>query len=421
MTTAKITTAEEAIRIVKSGDLVILGTGCAEPQTLVAALIRQRDRLEGVRLLTMIPAGSCEYAAPEMVSHFQVSTFVGGGGLYSAQREGRIDYIPCNLSEIPRLFANGYICPDVALIQVSPPDEHGFCTFGISVDYIKAATAVAKFVVAEINDRMPRTCGDTRIHLSEIDFAVESSLPLTFVESPSQLNEVESAIGAIVAGLIPDGSTIQVGIGGIPDAVLRSLRNRRDLRMHTGILPDGVLELVRSGALAPIGAGRTPIVATIAEGSQQLYDYMHNNPAVELHPCNYTHHASTLAQITGLVSVNSAVQIDLTGQVNAEFVGGIQISGVGGQIDFIRGASLAPEGKSVVALQSTASRGQVSRIVAKLPEGCAVTTPRHDVHFVVTEFGVADLRGKSLRERARALAAIAHPGFRAQLLTEVNG
>ncbi|MBI2863709.1 MAG: acetyl-CoA hydrolase/transferase family protein [Chloroflexi bacterium] len=416
MSHAKSVTAEEAIGRVKSGDLVIVGTGCAEPQILMAELVRQHERFEGVRLLTMISASKCEYAAPELANSFHLLTFVGAAGLFTALKERRCDYIPCNLSEIPRLFTGGYLRPDVALIQVSPPDDDGFCSLGISVDYLKAASAAAKVVVAEVNERMPRTFGDSKVHLSEIDFAVELSQPLLLMESPSQLSEVEAAIGANVADLIPDGASIQVGIGAIPDAVMRSLRQRRDLRIHTGVLPGGALELIRSGSLAPTEADRAPIVATIAQGSQQLYDFMDNNSTVEMYPCNYTHAAATLARIEKFVSVNSAVQIDLAGQVNAEFVGGVQLSGVGGQIDFIRGAALAPGGKSVVALPSTASRGKVSRIVAKLPEGSVVTTPRHDVHYVATEFGVAELRGRSLRERARALAAIAHPQFRDELL-----
>ncbi|MBI2954397.1 MAG: acetyl-CoA hydrolase/transferase family protein [Chloroflexi bacterium] len=412
----RIVSPEKAIGIVTSGETVVLGTGCAEPQSLVDELVRQRERLSDVRLLTMTPAGKCAYAGSGMERHFRVLTFLGSPGLYDAIRAGRADYIPCHLSEIPRLFTQGYVRVDAALIQVSPPDAGGYCSLGISVDYLKVAVREAKVVVAEINERMPRTRGDCYVHMSEIDLAIESSQPLLTVERAAVLSEEEQMIGRNVADLVTDGATVQVGIGGLPDAVLRSLRDKRDLRIHTGIISDGIIDLVQAGAIASVGTGRSPVVSMLAMGSHTLYSYLHENPTIEMHPCTFTHASRVISQIEDFVSVNSALQVDPTGQVNAEYVGGVQVSGVGGQADFIRGAALAPGGRSIIALPSTANGGKVSRLVAKLDPGAVVTTPRTDVHYVVTEYGVADLRGKSLKERARALAAIAHPRFRDELL-----
>ena len=414
----RITSAKEAIGTIESGDTVVLGTGCSEPQTLVEELVRQRERLGDVRLLTLLPAGKCEYARAGMERHFRVQTFMSRNGLYDAMKAGRAHYIPCHVSEIPRLFEEGYIRVDVALIQVSPPDDRGYCSFGISVDCLKAAAETARVVIAEVNERMPRARGDCYINVSDIDFIVKTSRPLLTVEATRQLGEVETTIGRIVADLIPDGATVQVGIGAIPDAVVHSLCSKRGLRVHTGIITDSIVDLALSGALAAPEPQRAPVVAMIAMGSQTLYDFIHENPAIEMHPCTYTNNPSVLSRLPGLVAVNSALQIDLMGQVNAESVGGVQLSGVGGQMDFVRAASLSRAGKSIIALPSTANRGATSRIVPTLGHGAVVTTPRSDVHYVVTEYGAADLRGKSLKERARALAAIAHPDFREELLAK---
>ncbi|MBI4319147.1 MAG: acetyl-CoA hydrolase/transferase family protein [Chloroflexi bacterium] len=412
----KSVSAREAVRVVRSGHTVVLGSGWGEPQTLVEALVEDHERLENVRLITMLPAGACNYALPEMSKHFKVCAFVAGAGLLDAVRAGRVDCIPCHLSEIPRLFTRGHVAVDVAFVQLSPPDPQGYCTFGIAVDYTKAAAHSARVLVAEINDQMPRVLGDCLIHVSEIDLIVESSRSLPTLPPTLEIGEVEVAIGRLVADMVPDGATIEVGVGAIPDAVLRCLRDRRGLSIHTGILTDGVLDLVKAGAIRRAAIdGRSPIVATIVGGSQQLLDFVRENEMVSLHPADFTHDVGVLSQIENLICVNSALQVDLTGQVNAEVIGGWQVSGVGGQVDFTRGASRAPGGKSIIALPSTASGGKVSRIVSHLGERAVVTTPRTDVHYVVTEHGVANLRGLSLRERKEALIRIAHPDFRGAL------
>lgn len=413
---AKRSTAEQAVQVVQSGQRVILGTLGSEPQTLVEALIADRARLREVELLAQLGGSRCPYAQPGMEQHFRVITVLSSAAMRDAMRAGHADFIPVHLSEIPRLFYEGYLPLDVAMIQVSPPDRNGYCSLGIAVDILKAAAECAKVVVAEVNERMPRALGDCFIHIADIDHVVETSRALIQVP-PTKLGEAELAIGRHVAGLIEDRATIQLGIGSIPNAVLGALRDRRDLGVHSGLFSEGVMDLMEAGVVTgrykPINRGK--VVATDALGTERLYSFMHDNPAIEMHPASYTHNAAVLDRLVNFVAINSALQIDLTGQVNAETLGGAQIGGVGGQLDFVRAAARVPGGKSVIALLATAAGDTVSRIVPRLEEGAPVTTPRHDVHYVATEFGVVELRGKTLRQRAEALASIAHPKFREAL------
>jgi 4-hydroxybutyrate CoA-transferase len=412
----RLVSPAEAVRAVRSGQRVLLGSSCSEPQTLVEALLADKDRLEEVELITTILGSKADYARPEMEGHFRVVTFRPDITVREATRAGRIHYLPCHLSEAPRLFTAGYLPIDVALVQLSPPDEQGYCSFGLSIDYTKPAAEAARVIVAEINQQMPRTLGDTFIHVSRLDYIVESDRPLLQVPPPP-LGEAEQAIGHHVAGLIPHGATLQIGVGAIPDAILAALAGHRDLGIHSGMLSDGMVDLARQGIITGRRKTLNPgvMVAAVLLGTDKLYRFAHDNPMVELYPATYTHDIMTLGRLENLISINSALQVDLWGQVNAEVVGGTQLSGVGGQLDFVRGASRSPGGKSIIALLSTAGNGKYSRIVPRLEPGAPVTTTRSDIHYVVTEYGVADLRGKTLGQRARALAAIAHPNFRPEL------
>jgi len=401
--------------MVRTGQHVVLSPVCAEPETLVKALIDRKDRLENVEIYTMMPMGDCPYALPEMAGHFKVKTFSVGPGLMDAVRRGQADYIPCHLSQIPALFSEGIIPVDVAFIQLSPPDRHGYCSLGVSVSYMREVLTQAKLIVAEINEKMPRTRGDTLVPLSEVDYVVEAShaLPALF---PSKIGEVERKIAAFTSELIPDESVIQIGIGNVSEAILEELKDKKMLSIHSGTFSDGVIRLVESGALEKKKESkRAPMVATELIGTSTLYEFCHENPLVGMWPIDYTHNVRILGQIKGLVSINSAMQIDLSGQVNAEMLGERLVNGVGGQLDFVRGAAASPGGKAVVVIPSTAKQGKISRIVPELDAGTSVTVGRADIDFVVTEYGIGRLRGKSLSERARELISIAHPDFRDEL------
>lgn len=412
----KVVSATEAVKVVQSGQRVLLGSVCSEPQTLIEALLADKDRLEQVELITTILGSKAEYAAPAMDGHFKVVTFRPDMSVRDATRAGRIHYVPCLLSETPRLFTEDHLPVDVAMVQVSPPDDKGYCSFGVSVDYTKPGAECARIIIAEVNRQSPRTMGDSFIHFSKLNYIVESDRPLLQVP-PAPVGPVERAIGEHVASLISDGATLQVGVGAIPDAVLAVLTDRKDLGVHSGMLSEGMIQLAESGAINGRRKAINPgvMVATCLVGTDRLYRFAHDNPEVELYPSSYTHNAVTLSRLENLIAINSALQVDLWGQVNAEMVGGVQMSGVGGQLDFVRGASLARGGKSVIALLSTAGNGKHSRIVASLEPGAPVTTSRAEVQYVATEYGLADLRGKTLRQRAQALAAIAHPNFREEL------
>ncbi|MBI4321551.1 MAG: acetyl-CoA hydrolase/transferase family protein [Chloroflexi bacterium] len=412
------TSATEAVRAVQCGHTVFLGNACGEPQTLVEALIADCARLEAVRIVSAFPPDGARYLQNDLRGHFAILTLQIGGPMVQAVRDGRADYVPCNLSQIPRLLTDGPLVPDVALVQVAPPNADGYCSFGVSVDFTMSAAQAARTVVAEVNGQMPRTFGNCTIHVSRLTWVVESSRPVLTFPAPPPPDEVSLAVASRVAELIPDGATIQIGIGIIPNAILGALGQKRDLGVHSGMMSDALVPLMRSGVITnaakAVNTGKA--VTSMLLGTEALYRFAHENPDVEMHPATYTQDAAVIGRIANFVAINSAIEIDLTGQVNAESIGGLQVSGVGGQQDFIRGAARSPGGKSIIALPSTAAGGKRSRIVPRLGTGAAVTTTKADLHYVVTEYGVADLRGKGLRERARCLAAIAHPDFRAELV-----
>jgi len=413
--------AAEAIGMIASGQRVALSPVCAEPLDLVRELLTAKDRLENVTLYTMMPMGDCGYARPEMRPHFNVKAFSVGPRLMEGLNQGYAEYIPCHLSTIPVFFREHLIEPDVALIQLSSPDENGYCSLGVSVSYIRPVIDNARLVIAEINEQMPRTLGDSLVHLSQVDYIVESSHPLPAIPPP-KIGKIEKKIGEFVAELVPDGAAVQVGIGNIADAILQELRVKKNLSVHTGTFSDGVMNLVDAGAVEA-RKGDSPVArltTTEIIGSADLYKFCDNNPLVAVRPIDYTHNISVLSQIRNLVSVTAGIQIDLMGQVNAEMRGDTLVNGVGGQLDFLRGAAASPGGKAVIVFPATAQKDEVSRIVARLDAGVTATVGRADIDFVITEYGVARLQGKSLAERARELIAIAHPNFREELKQAYN-
>ena len=411
----KIVSAAEALKIVKSGDRVVIGHACGEPPALVAALVDRAPELRNVEIVHMVAMGPAKYAQPGMESSFRHNALFVGGSTRKSVEEKRADYTPCFFSEIPRLFRDGFLPVDVALIQVTPPDEQGFCSFGVSVDYTQTATECAKTVICQVNKQMPKTSG-AKIHLDQMTYIVEKDEPLIELK-PAKIGDLEKKIGENVAALIPDGATLQLGIGAIPDAVLLFLGNKKDLGIHSEMFSDGVVFLAEAGVVTnrkkTINPGK--FIATFLMGTQKLYDFVNNNPDVIMLPVDQVNDPYIIGQNQNMISINSALQVDLMGQVNAEMIGSRQFSGIGGQVDFVRGASRSLGGKSIIALPSTASGGTISRIAVDLDHGAAVSTSRNDVHCIVTEYGVANFRGKSLRERARALISIAHPDFRADL------
>jgi 4-hydroxybutyrate CoA-transferase len=413
---AKLMPAREALRCVESHMRVYIQPGCAEPETLVGALIERGPLVRDVEILHMLSIGHSDYIAPEMAGHFRHNSMFIGANVREAVNDGRADYTPIFLSEIESLFESGEMVIDVALIQVSPPDSHGFCSFGIGVDTTLTAARKARFVIAQVNDQMPRTYGDSFIHVSDIDAIVESSRPLC--ELPQhEITDLHLAIARNVASLIDDGATIQTGIGGIPDAVLLYLRGRKDLGVHTEMLSDHIMPLIESGVVN--GRRKTlhprKVVLAFAMGTKRLFDFVDDNPIFEFHPNAYANNPALIAQNDRMIAINSALQIDITGQVCADSIGTSFYSGIGGQVDFIRGAAHSRGGKPIIALPSTARHDTISRIVPTLDPGAGVVTSRGAVHYVVTEYGVAYLHGRSIRQRAEALIQIAHPNFRNQL------
>ena len=417
----KITTPEKAVEYIKSGNRIIIGSGCAEPQVLVKALNSIAPKLRGVEIISLLTTGIAGYTDEEYHGIFRHNAFFVGANTRNAVNEGRADFTPIFLSEIPRQFKLGLLPVDVALIQVSPPDEHGFCSFGISVDIVKPAAENAKFVLAEVNDRMPRVLGDSFIHVRKFTAVVESSDPILTLPR-TESTDVQMKIGKNVADLIEDCSTLQMGIGGIPDAVLSLLGNKKDLGIHTEMFSDGVIELVEKGVINNEKKTLHPgkIISSFIMGNKELYDYINNNPMIELHPSDYTNDPFIISQNNKMVAINSALEIDITGQVCADTIGPRQYSGIGGQVDFIRGAARSEGGKPIIAIPSTAKNGKISRIVPRFDTGTAVVTSRGDVHWIVTEYGAVNLHGKSLRERAKALISIAHPDFREMLEKEAR-
>ncbi|WP_283609617.1 acetyl-CoA hydrolase/transferase family protein [Faecalispora anaeroviscerum] len=411
-------TAEEAVARVRSGDRVVTPNAAGAPVHLINALVARKDELKNVEIAHMVPLAKAPYTAPEMEGHFVHNAIFVGGATRATIEAGIGDYTPCFFHKIPELF-DTTMPVDVALIHVSAPDEHGWCSYGVTVDYEKHAAEVAKVVIAQVNENMPRTLGDSFIHVSDMDCIVECNDPILELGAP-KITEIEKKIGGYCADLIHDGDTLQLGIGAIPDAVLLFLKEKKDLGIHTEMFSDGVVELVEAGVInnskKTLHKGKS--VATFLMGTRRLYDYVNNNPAVEMYPVNYVNDPVVIAKNDNLVSINSCVQIDFLGQVVSESIGPTQISGVGGQIDFIRGASMSRGGRSILAMTSTAAGGKVSKIVPFIDQWSAVTTSRNDVQYVVTEYGIAELRGHTVRDRARSLIEIAHPDFHDSLKEE---
>ena len=414
-----VTQADAAVAGISSGQRVFVTGNCSVPRVLLDALVDRASELQNVELVQVLTIGEARYVDPSMDGHIRVNTLFISDNVRPAVNEGRADFTPCLLSEIPGLFSQGILPLDVALIQVSPPDEHGFCSLGVEVGVSKTAAQFAKCVIAEVNPQMPRTLGDAFIHASKLDHIVEVDYELPEVRM-GELNDICREIGGHTAGLIEDGSTMQMGIGAIPDGVLYHLGGHRDLGIHTELFSDGVVDLVERGVVNNERKTLHPgkIVAGFVLGTRRLYQFVDNNPIVEMHPTEYVNDPFIIAQNERMVAINSAIEVDLTGQVCADSIGARLYSGVGGQLDFMRGAARSRGGKPIIALPSvveTSSGERFSRIVPMLKQGAGVVTTRNDVHYVVTEFGVADLYGRSIRQRARALIDVAHPDFREEL------
>ena len=415
---SKLVTARDAVKAVRSGDRVVLGHACGEPPALVKALAALAAELVNVEVFHVVMMQPCALAKRGMERSFHFNGIFLGPHTREGVAEDRGSYTPCFFSELPRLFRESVLPVDVMLLQVTPPDPEGYCSYGLSADYTQAATENAKIVIAQMNRKMPRTSG-IRIHLDALNWIVEEDADIAEVVAP-KFGAVERQIGEHIAALVPDGATLQLGIGAIPEAALLSLRGKKDLGIHSEMFSDGVVTLAEAGVITnrrkTVNTGM--FIATFLMGSSKLYDFVHNNPAVELLPVDYVNDPYVIGQHDNMICINSALQVDLMGQVNAEMIGDVQFSGAGGQVDFVRGASRSRGGKSIIALPSTVARGTISRICRRLDEGAAVTTSRGDVHLIVTEYGVADLRGKTMEQRAEALTAIAHPDFRAALREE---
>lgn len=412
---ARYVTAEEALRLVRSRTRVFIHTAAAAPQRLITALVERAPELQGVEIVHLHTEGAAPYLLPEHHAAFHASALFVGANLREAVNDGRADYIPVFLSEVPRLFLRGVLPLDVALLQVSPPDRHGYCTLGVSVDVARAAAESARILIAQVNPHMPRSHGDGMLHTSRFAALVESDDPLP-EHPPAPLSETERAIGRYVASLVEDGATLQMGIGAIPDAALAALTSHRRLGVHSEMISDGVIDLVERGVITGENKRTHPgvLVSAFAVGSRRLYDFIDDNPAVKLLDVGYVNDTDVIRRNPQVTAINSALEVDVTGQVCADSLGERQFSGVGGQMDFIRGAALSENGRPIIALPATTSRGE-SRIVSLLRPGAGVTTTRAHVHYVVTEYGVASLHGKSLRERARLLIDLAHPSHREAL------
>ncbi len=414
-----IATPEEAISQLKPGQRVFVGTGCAEPLELVRALAGRAGELPDTEIVHLLTFGEAPYAHKKLAHNFRVNSFFIAENVRDVIQEGLGDYTPVFLSDIPRLFSSGQLPLDVALIQVTPPDERGMVSLGVSVDVVKSAAENASLVIAQVNPKMPRTLGDSFLHVYSLDLLVPCEAPI-LERPPAEVTPETRQIAEYVAALIDDGSTLEVGIGRVPQALLEFLKDKRDLGIHTEMLTDGIVDLVESGAVTGTrkALDKRKIVASFCLGTPKLYDYIDGNPAFAFHPTEYVNDPFVISQHDKMVAVNVALEVDLTGQVCADSLGSSFFSGVGGQVDFNRGAARSRGGKAIIAMPSTAKGGRVSRIVGRLSPGAGVVTTRADVHYVVTEHGTAFLHGKSVQERALALISIAHPDFRAGLLRE---
>ena len=414
-----IATAADAVMKLRPGQRVFVGTGCAEPQELVKALVaRSRDLLD-TEIIHLLTRGAAPYATNELAQCFRVNSFFIAENVRDVIQKGLGDYTPIFLSDIPRLFSSGQLPLDAALIQVTPPDARGLCSFGVSVDIVKSAAENARLVIAEVNPLMPRTLGDSFIHVTDIDVLVPVQTPV-IEYLPPKPKPTTLRIGEFVAALVEDASTVELGIGLIPQAAVEFLKTKKDLGIHTEMLTDSIVDLVEAGAItgARKSLDRGLIVASFCMGSRRLYDFIDNNPMFAFHPTEYVNDPLVISRQNKQVAINVALEVDLTGQVCADSLGTRFYSGIGGQVDFNRGAARSPGGKAIIALPSTAKDGSISRIVTRLSPGAGVVTTRGDVHYVVTEYGVAYLHGKSVQERALALISIAHPDYRGQLFKE---
>jgi acetyl-CoA hydrolase len=418
----KLTSADDAVKQIKSGDNIVVQPGCAVPLELVRAMVKRKNELENVTLYHILIVGELPYVEPGMENHFRHKAFFIGANTRKAVHEGRAEFIPIFLSELPLLFKRNIIPVNVALLNLSPPDEHGFCSYGVDVGTIKTAAERAKIIIAQVNSEMPRSLGDSFIHINKIHHIVEHNepiqeLPQVDPNATKELIMVYDTIGRRVADLIEDGATMQMGIGAIPDSVLKYVRDKKNLGIHTEMFSDGIIPLVQEGIINGEEKSLHPgkIIAGFVLGTRKVFDFIDNNPVIEFHPQEYVNDPFVIAKNKKMVAVNSAIEIDLTGQVCADSIGTKIFSGIGGQIDFIRGAAHSEGGRPIIALPSTTKDGKVSRIVPQLRTGAGVVTSRGDVHYIVTEHGVAHLFGKSLKERARELIKIAHPNFRDEL------
>jgi acyl-CoA hydrolase/GNAT superfamily N-acetyltransferase len=414
-----VMSAEKAVAEVRPGQRVFIGTGCAQPQALVAALAARSKTLSDTEIVHLLTIGDAPYATKELARHFRVNSFFISDNVRDIIQEGLGDYTPIFLSDIPRLFSSGQLPLDVALIQVCPPDAQGRCSLGISVDIVKSAAQNASFVIAQVNPRMPRTLGDSFLHVHDLDVLVPVDEPLLESKSPAP-TEVTDGIAQHVASLIDDGCTVELGIGSIPQSVLQFMKGKHDLGIHTEMFTDAIIDLVESGAVTGgmKSLDRGKIVASFCLGTRALYDYVDNNPTFSFRPTEYVNDPFVIGNQNKMVAINVALEVDLTGQVCADSLGTKFYSGIGGQVDFNRGAARSKGGRAIIALPSTALGGTVSRIVAHLSQGAGVVTSRGDVHYVVTEYGVAYLHGKSVQDRAMALISVAHPDFRDELLRQ---
>jgi 4-hydroxybutyrate CoA-transferase len=417
----QIVTPAQAVAGIRSGDQVYVHCAAAAPSVLLDALVARAPELEAVGVVHLHIEGPGPHLAPAMATHFRHRALFIGPNARAAVNEGRADYVPIFLSDVPRLFESRALPLDAVLVNATPPDRHGFCSLGTSVEAMHAAIRAARTVIVQFNSAMPRTLGDSFVHISDIDHAVEVDVP-PYQHAVGAIGEIERTIGELVADLVPDGATLQLGIGAIPAATALALRDKHDLGIHTEMFTDAVVDLVEAGVVtgARKERNRGKIVTAFIMGTSRLYDFVHDNPMVEMRPVDFTNDTHVIRSFSRMVAINSAIEVDLTGQVVADSIGHRLYSGVGGQMDFVRGAALASEGRAIIALPSTAAGGSFSRISSSLKEGAGIVTTRAHVRTVVTEWGVAELFGKSTRERAEALIAIAHPDFRDQLAADVR-
>ena len=423
---SRVTTAQEAVKAIKTCHRIFLTGNVSVPQKLLAALVEYAPNLRDVEICQALTVGSADYVRPEMEGHLRVNSMFISANIRKAVQEGRADFTPVLLSEFPLLFKRGILPLDVAVIHVSVPDEHGFCSLGVEVGLTKSAAESAKVIIAEVNDKMPRTLGDSFIHVSRLTHIVPVNYPIPELPMGEEGDSaIVEKIAGFIAELIPDGATMQLGIGAIPDAVLKYLFDKKDLGIHTELFSDGVIDLVNAGVLTNARKTLHPgkIVSGFILGTKKLYDWVHDNPMIELHRTEYVNDPFVIAQNERMVAVNSAIEVDLTGQVCADSIGPKLYSGVGGQLDFIYGASRSKDGVPIIALPSSATMKDgkvISKIVSMLRPGAGVVTSRNHVRYVVTEYGVADLYGRTIRQRAQALINVAHPDFREDLLKQAK-